>query len=346
MRMSDRHSNATMLSTEHKVKNVPFFPMRALTDDEMQVPNALIETLEEDMENCQVMGHFNIVVHRPEPEPVHPGAVAVAGFVENNVDDGTVVIGEEVRSNSMETYNSRHPITAHIVEDDEEERRVLEQQLREQERELRQLQRVLAERENVTAAQIISAEDEAQESDNEDNPDHRFSTMKNKPPIYLNRRFQLYSLAGAIILIAIIVGVIIGIVTREDQALQEPTAAPTILSEPMYRQQFVSAVGEQVNEAGSPYDRAAKWIMFEDPRRLQPDADNLIQRYQLVLFYFLTTNNGRTRWKSCNPPLENEMTLVSFKTCTLLVMSWTLKSIVTKMNHTTKTNQTMCTEAA
>ena len=127
-----------------------------------------------------------------------------------------------------------------------------------------------------------------------------------KPPIYRNRRFRLYAITGAIIVIAVIVGVVVGFVAREDQSLQGPTAAPTTMLEANYREQFVSAVGEQVNEAGSPYDRAAEWIMFQDPLRLQPDADNLIQRYQLVLFYFLTTNNGQRRWNSCSPPLQNE----------------------------------------
>jgi len=61
-----------------------------------------------------------------------------------------------------------------------------------------------------------------------------------------------------------------------------------------------------VNVVGSPYDRAADWIMFEDPILLPPDAPNLIQRYHLVLFWYLTTQNGEKRWNSCNPPLENE----------------------------------------
>jgi hypothetical protein len=126
-----------------------------------------------------------------------------------------------------------------------------------------------------------------------------------KPPIYRNRRFRLYAFTGVIVLIAVIVGVVVGVVTQVDQA-QEPTAAPTTILEGTYREQFVKEVGEQVNVAGSPHDRAANWIMFEDPLHLEPEAPNLLQRYQLALFYFLTTNNGQKRWNSCNPPLENE----------------------------------------
>ena len=57
---------------------------------------------------------------------------------------------------------------------------------------------------------------------------------------------------------------------------------------------------------GSPHDRAANWIMFEDPLGLQPVAPNLIQRYHMALFYFLTTSNGEKPWNTCNPPRENE----------------------------------------
>ena len=61
-----------------------------------------------------------------------------------------------------------------------------------------------------------------------------------------------------------------------------------------------------MNVEGSPQDRAADWIMFEDPLGLSPNAPNLMQRYHMALFYFLTTNNGEKPWNSCNPPRENE----------------------------------------
>jgi len=130
-----------------------------------------------------------------------------------------------------------------------------------------------------------------------------------KPPFYRNRRLELYGFLGLIIFMAVIaVAVIVALTNNEDASPQEPTAtAPPMTSlERSYREQFIVEVGEQVNEVGSAYDRAADWIMFEDPLNLPPDAPNLIQRYLLALFWFVTTRNGKKQWNSCNPPLENE----------------------------------------
>jgi hypothetical protein len=77
-----------------------------------------------------------------------------------------------------------------------------------------------------------------------------------------------------------------------------------------YRDLFFVAsseqVGNEVDVEGSPHSHAADWIMFKDPLGLSPNAPNLIQRYQMALFYFLTTNNGNKPWRSCNPPRGNE----------------------------------------
>jgi hypothetical protein len=76
--------------------------------------------------------------------------------------------------------------------------------------------------------------------------------------------------------------------------------------ERLYPDSFALEVGEQVYQMGSPQDRAAKWIMKVDPLGLSPNAPNLIQRYHMALFYFLTTYNEAKPWRSCNPPRENE----------------------------------------
>jgi hypothetical protein len=154
-----------------------------------------------------------------------------------------------------------------------------------------------------------------------------------KPPLYRNRRFRLYAFVGVVVFIAVVAAVVAAVVTQNDSGSQDPTPAPTTLLESLYRQQFVNEVGEQVNVVGSPYDRAADWIMFEDPVRLPPDAPNLIQRYQLVLFYFLTTNNGEKRWNSCNPPLPNETDTVSFKTLSLPIRLLSTQSIKTSLDR-------------
>ena len=114
-----------------------------------------------------------------EPEPPRPGVVAVG---EDESHDGTLLIGDVDDNNTLvQRYNSRLPVTARIVDKDEEERaRILEEQLRRQEEEL---QRMRAERENVAVAQVITAEQESQASDGEDKRDNRFSIgsrMKNK----------------------------------------------------------------------------------------------------------------------------------------------------------------------
>ena len=50
------------------------------------------------------------------------------------------------------------------------------------------------------------------------------------------------------------------------------------------------------------YDRALKWIADDDSMQLSVDAPNLVQRYNLALFYYKMSNNGNNRWRSCNPP--------------------------------------------
>ena len=134
-----------------------------------------------------------------------------------------------------------------------------------------------------------------------------------KPPLRYNRRFRLYAVVGAILLIALIVGVVTGVVNNKSSDTQEPTLAPTTSLEKSYRDQFVVEVGDQVNVPDSPYDRAAQWIMYDDPLKLSPEAPNLIQRYHLALLYYLTTKNGKERWNSCTPPMANETESCTFQ---------------------------------
>jgi hypothetical protein len=101
------------------------------------------------------------------------------------------------------------------------------------------------------------------------------------------------------LLLLVIATVVAVVLTGDDED-------PGAILEGTYRAQFVSEVGNAVNVKGSPQDRAAEWIMFEDPLGLPTNASNLIQRYHMALFYFLTTNNGEKAWNSCNQPRENE----------------------------------------
>ena len=127
-----------------------------------------------------------------------------------------------------------------------------------------------------------------------------------KPSIIRNRRFRFYAALAITVLIALVVGAITISISHKNGELKDSILAGVPILEKPYRDQFVAEVGEQVNVAGSPYDRAAKWIINEDPLSLSIDAINLIQRYHLVLFYYLTTKNGKERWNSCNPAGANE----------------------------------------
>lgn len=61
----------------------------------------------------------------------------------------------------------------------------------------------------------------------------------------------------------------------------------------------------------STYNKALDWLLYDDPMQLPPDAQNLVQRYILALFYFQTSQQGP--WRSCNPPKVNETSACEYK---------------------------------
>lgn len=86
------------------------------------------------------------------------------------------------------------------------------------------------------------------------------------------------------------------------------TMAPTTYRETL-REDFKERIAEVVgSNYFSPEDpkfeearlKALDWILHVDPMQLELDAENLIQRYLLVLFYYQTTSDHP--WKNCNPP--------------------------------------------
>ena len=130
-----------------------------------------------------------------------------------------------------------------------------------------------------------------------------------KPPIIKNRRFQLYMILAILLLMAASIGLAVPLALSNSSVStysDAPTAAPSSAVEGKYREQFIAVVGSKVNEDDTPHDRAANWIIFEDPQRLTPVSDNLIQRYLLALFYFMTSENEASPWKSCGRPLDNQ----------------------------------------
>eukprot|EP00550_Attheya_septentrionalis_P000850 CAMPEP_0198291440 /NCGR_PEP_ID=MMETSP1449-20131203/8961_1 /TAXON_ID=420275 /ORGANISM="Attheya septentrionalis, Strain CCMP2084" /LENGTH=1144 /DNA_ID=CAMNT_0043990077 /DNA_START=34 /DNA_END=3468 /DNA_ORIENTATION=+ len=135
-----------------------------------------------------------------------------------------------------------------------------------------------------------------------------------KPPIFKNRRFRLYGLAGILLLVIIVVGVSIAIsknVSGKSKRSQqvsvgasgEPTFPPTMA--PTTGREGEGLLGEfakissteQLSDPNSAQYKAAQWIQFDDPQNLALDAVNLLQRYALVVAYFSLQENGP--WVVC-----------------------------------------------
>jgi len=132
-----------------------------------------------------------------------------------------------------------------------------------------------------------------------------------KPPIHKNRRFRVYAIGFILLFIVVVIGVVVGVVaggggSNTFPPSASPTASPSSSSEGMYRQQFIDVVGDAVMLKGSPYDKAANWMISNDSAKVRSDAPNWRQRYLLALFYFLTTGNGKNPWRTCNPPVDTE----------------------------------------
>jgi hypothetical protein len=58
---------------------------------------------------------------------------------------------------------------------------------------------------------------------------------------------------------------------------------------------------EDLDTPGSPQNLAQTWIIELDPLSLCPQAENLIQRYVMAVFYY-STRGGR--WSQCSAPTE------------------------------------------
>ena len=124
-------------------------------------------------------------------------------------------------------------------------------------------------------------------------------------------------IAGAIVLLAAIVGTVAGVVLRAQRANLDvtdsptpgPTGAPT--TETFQNDAIMSFLTDKVT-GGTPFkpdtshSLAANWIINIDPLQIKKMSDRLIRRFALVLFYFETTLGGKSFWKRCNPPTDGE----------------------------------------
>ena len=135
-----------------------------------------------------------------------------------------------------------------------------------------------------------------------------------KPPIYKNRRFRLYSFLSCIVVTVVAIAVSVSVTSNKPN--NDPTPAPTSYRETVgIQNQLVAVVGdEKLSAVDSPQQKAANWIMNDDPMQLPPESPNLIQRYLLAVFYFASTELGP--WLSCNPPAKGENSTCTYKELT------------------------------
>jgi len=139
-----------------------------------------------------------------------------------------------------------------------------------------------------------------------------------KPPFLKNRRFRLYAGSGLCVCLAMTALIITSIILFREQlvppvpeidldrgAIWEAQMKEDNIDIEKWFIQFESAVPSASNTMSIAH-RAARWIISEDPMKLNSYAGNLIQRYLLALFYFTTTNDGERPWRSCNKPKSDE----------------------------------------
>ena len=129
-----------------------------------------------------------------------------------------------------------------------------------------------------------------------------------KPPLYKDRRFRIYSCLASLLALIVILAVVIPtqVINKGNNNNDGPTSAPTSYRESLgIQEELEMFVGtSKLNDIDSPYYRALDWILHEDEMQLSLEADNLLQRYILALFYFQTSTEGP--WHSCNPPTGNQ----------------------------------------
>jgi len=136
-----------------------------------------------------------------------------------------------------------------------------------------------------------------------------------KKPLYRNHRTLLCGFVSLILLVVVTIGVAVGVIYSggSEQQPQQPTLTPTTLRETLQIQdQIIAVVGEgALSDPNSSQYLAMDWIINEDPAKLPPEAENLIQRYLMVVFYISTTQVKP--WLSCNRPKEGESSSCMFK---------------------------------
>eukprot|EP00978_Attheya_sp_CCMP212_P025481 scaffold82038_cov74-Attheya_sp.AAC.2 len=126
-------------------------------------------------------------------------------------------------------------------------------------------------------------------------------------PISKHRPFRRYGFAGIyVLLVVIVVSISIAVIRNnsksDNQIAADASGSQTIFPTPgpTTSREFEGIFGElikissieKLNDPNSAQFKAAQWIQFEDPQQLGVDADNLLQRYALVVMYFSLQENG------------------------------------------------------
>lgn len=175
----------------------------------------------------------------------------------------------------------------------------------------------------VTEPNVLVVASEVNEDEQRMNYlDHPFAMEydpESKPKIHDNRHhwkvltgfccFMLVGVAG--IVSALIIQSSKG--SSHDSGTESPTSAPSTNMEAAFKKLLSSAVGDGVYDENTYLERAANWIMFEDPLALNSSDPTVVQRYLLAVFYFSTTDNLSQEWGSCNAPMSTDTANCSFQ---------------------------------
>ena len=149
-----------------------------------------------------------------------------------------------------------------------------------------------------------------------------------KPPLYRNRRFRLYGfLAVVLVIFVTVVAIVIPTqVTNTDDDFG-PTMAPTTFRESLgIQEQIEKYVGNaKLYDSNTSHSKALEWLLHEDPAQLSPDAENLLQRFILAVFYFHTSEQHP--WLSCNPPAANETADCQYKNLAQIWPTFTYEDV-------------------
>jgi hypothetical protein len=153
-------------------------------------------------------------------------------------------------------------------------------------------------KETLTVAVAVEDEDEGMflASAVEYDPD-------SKPPIYKNRRFRLYVGLIGVIFLGLIFGLVFGSIVGDDKGKTVgATSAPTTYRESLGIQKIIELElqSDKLYDQSTHHYRALQWILYEDPKALEPEDPTLFQRYILALFYFQTSEESP--WNYCGPP--------------------------------------------